>query len=235
MMDHAVNRPQTASESIPGPNYVYWGGRNLYVNLTSRCSSACVFCLREWTWDVFGYDLRLTPGQEPEADDVIMALEYAFLDGAPAEVVFTGMGEPTLRLDVILKVLDFLRTRRLRGRLDTNGHARLLHPDRDVVTDLAAAGLGAASVSLNAPDPETYDLVCRPVFEHAFRAVTRFIRDAVDAGIEVTATVVDLPEIDLEATRGLASELGAAFRVRPHLTPEVAATVRKGDPDAGRT
>ena len=217
-------------EPIRGPNYVYWGGRNLYVNLTSRCSSACVFCLRTWTWEVYGYDLRLAGSQEPTAGEVITALEYAFLDGAPEEVVFTGLGEPTLRLEVILTVLDWLRTRRVRGRLDTNGQGQLSHPDRDVVADLAAAGLKAASVSLNAADPATYDLVCRPVFEHAFRAVIRFIRDAVAARIEVTATVVDVPEVDVEAAAELAEELGAGFRVRLHITPDVVPKVRKKAP-----
>ncbi|GAB4249130.1 MAG: TatD family nuclease-associated radical SAM protein [Thermoleophilia bacterium] len=228
IMKDADMGSQARSESIPGPNYVYWGGRNLYVNLTSRCSSACVFCLREWTWNVYGYDLRLAPAQEPTAEDVITALEYAFLDGMPDEVVFTGLGEPTLRLDEILALLDWLRTRRLRTRLDTNGQAGLLHPGRDVAGELAAAGLGAASVSLNASDPVTYDRVCRPLFAHAFRAVTRFIRAAVQAGIEVTATVVAVPQVDVEAARALAAELGAAFRVRPLITVDAGASVRGG-------
>ena len=150
---------------------------------------------------------------------MIEALERAFLDGAPAEVVFTGLGEPTLRLDVILPVVDWLRTRRLRSRLDTNGHAALLHPDRDVVAELAAAGLSAASVSLNAHEETTYDLLCSPIFTHAFRAVVRFIREAVDAGIDVTATVLDLPEVDLEASAAVAADLGAAFRVRRYIAP----------------
>ena len=50
--------------AIPGPNYAYWGGRNLYLNLTSRCSAACTFCIHNFTWDIFGYDLRLEPGQQ---------------------------------------------------------------------------------------------------------------------------------------------------------------------------
>ncbi len=200
--------------TIPGPNYVYWGGSSLYINLTSRCSAACTFCLREDGWVVYGYDLRLRASEEPEAADVIEALERAFLDGAPDEVVFTGLGEPTLRLDVMLQVIDWLRTRRLPSRLDTNGHAALLHPGRDVVGELAAAGLVAASVSLNAHDEATYDLLSRPIFTHAYRAVVRFIREAVDAGIRVTASIVEDPEIDVAAAAAIAADLGAAFRVR---------------------
>jgi cyclic pyranopterin phosphate synthase len=213
---------------IPGPTYVYWGGDSLYVNLTSRCSAACSFCLREGGWEVYGYDLRLDVSQEPEADDVIEALERAFLDGAPGEVVFTGLGEPTLRLDVMLPVVDWVRTRRLRSRLDTNGHAALLYPGRDAVAELAAAGLSAASVSLNAHEEVAYDLLCSPIFTHSFRAVVRFIREAVDAGIDVTATVLDLPEVDLEASAAIAADLGAAFRVRHYIAPGT----RLGGPNA---
>ena len=198
---------------------VYWGGESLYVNLTSRCSAGCVFCLRSFTWDVFGAPLRLSLSQEPEAVEVIDALEQAFLDQVPREVVFAGLGEPTLRFDVLVAVVDWLRTRRLPARLNTNGHGQLINPGRDVVAELAHAGLGSASVSMNAHDETTYDLVCRPTFTKAFRATTAFIREAVGAGIAVTATVVDIPEVDLAAAERLARGLGAGFRVRTLIPP----------------
>ncbi len=199
---------------VPGPIFTYRGGANLYINLTNRCSAGCVFCLRRFTREVYGYDLSLEVDQEPEAADVIAALELEFLDLAPEEVVFTGLGEPTLRFDVILAVTEWLRTRRLRVRLDTNGHAALLNPDRDVVAELVTAGLAAVSVSMNAHDEVTYDQVCKPIFSKAYRVVLRFIRECVDAGIEVTATVVDVPEVDVEGAAAVADDLGATFRVR---------------------
>ncbi len=207
-------RSGLAPGEFPGPSFTYRGGSNLYINLTNRCSAGCVFCLRNFTQEVYGYDLTLTVDQEPEAADVIAALELEFLDLAPEEVVFTGLGEPTLRLDVILTVTEWLHTRGLRVRLDTNGHAALLNPDRDVVAELAAVRLEAVSVSLNAHDEVTYDQVCLPVFAKAYRTVLRFIRECVDAGIEVTATVVDVPEIDLDGAAAVAADIGADFRVR---------------------
>ncbi|HZK48373.1 MAG TPA: TatD family nuclease-associated radical SAM protein [Thermoleophilia bacterium] len=203
------------------PNFVYWGGPNLYVNLTSRCSASCTFCLASFTDEIYGYDLSLAVGDEPEVPDLVHAFELAFLDGAPEEVVFTGLGEPTLQLDVILGSVEWLGTRRLPTRLDTNGHAALLHPGRDVVRELTDSGLRAASVSLNAHDEFTYDLLCRPTFSKAYRAVLRFIRECVDAGLDVTASVVDLPGVDLGAAASVAADLGAAFRVRrPVLPPD---------------
>ena len=92
--------------------------------------------------DVFGYDLRqLEPGQEPSGAQVIRAVEEA-VRGMPAEVVFTGLGEPTLRFDPILEVSRHSR-KGLRTRLDTNGQGALINPARDVVSELKAAGLAA--------------------------------------------------------------------------------------------
>ena len=207
-------------DAIPGPNYAYWGGPNLYVNLTSRCSAACTFCVHNFTWDIFGYDLRLEPGQEPSGAQVIQAVEEACSQGMPAEVVFTGLGEPTLRLDAMLEVLRHLTKGGLRTRLDTNGQGALINPGRDVVSELKAAGLVAVSVSLNAPDQDTYNMLCRPALAGSYVAVIEFIRRCVEAGMETTATVVDLPEVDKEESAGLVMGMGARFRVRPLLTGE---------------
>ncbi len=215
-----------AVDVVPAPNVFYWGGPNLYVNLTSRCSSACTFCLADFTDDLYGYDLRLSSQQEPEVADLVSALEEALRVGTPEEVVFTGLGEPTLRLGVILGAVRWLAARRIPTRLDTNGHAALLHPGRDVVRELVDAGLRAVSVSLNAHDETTYDLLCRPTASRAYPAVRRFIRDSVDAGLDVTASVVDVPEVDLVAAAAVAADLGATFRARRLLSP--AATLPEG-------
>ncbi len=221
--------PSTAARrSAPdlgaGPTHAYFGGPNLYINLTSRCSSNCSFCLREFTWEVFGRSLWLAPDDEPDAQTVIAAIQESLSEGAPAggpkEVVFTGIGEPTLRLDVMLEVLRWLSGRGIASRLDTNGHGQLLNPRREVAEELAVSGLKAASVSLNAADAATYELLCRPGMRGAFSAVLDFIRGLVEAGVETTATMVDIEGVDQDAVRHLASELGAAFRVRPLISPD---------------
>jgi TatD family-associated radical SAM protein len=196
---------------------VYRGKGNIYLNITNRCSCGCEFCLREFTDDVYGETLTLL--EEPEADEVARAIELEFLDGPAEEVVFCGFGEPTMRLDVVLSVTEWLRLRRLRSRLDTNGHGQLLNPDTDVVAALAAAGLDAATVSLNAADPESYDLICRPTFSKTHRAVVRFAEQCVAEDIETTVTAVDYPGADLEGCAAIAAKIGAAFRVRCLVPP----------------
>ena len=196
---------------------VYRGKDNIYLNITNRCSCDCEFCFRTFANGVFGNDLRLS--SEPDIEDLTHEIELAFLDGAANEVAFVGMGEPTMRLDAVLAVTEWLTLRRLPSRLVTNGHGRLLNPDVDVVAELARVGLGAVTVSLNAADPQTYDLLCRPMFSKAFREVLGFARSCVEHGIATTLTAVDLPESDPDGCRALAEAIGASFRLRAYVPP----------------
>ena len=189
----------------------------IYLNLTNRCSSSCEFCLREWSDSVYGAGLLLDG--EPEAEAVVVAIEMEYLDGPAPEVVFCGFGEPTMRLDVVLAVTEWLRLRRIRTRLDTNGHASLLNPGVDVPAALAATGLNAVTVSLNAADSLTYDRVCKPVFAKTHRAVIRFAEQCLQHGIETTLSTVDYPGGDVPGCAAIAETIGAGFRVRTLVTP----------------
>jgi cyclic pyranopterin phosphate synthase len=198
------------------PVYAYALGDALYLNLTSACTLACVFCpkIRDDDWVVGGYDLRL--GRAPTADEVWEQVESQGLAGR-SEVVFTGLGEPTRRLDVLLEV-----TRRLvrsgvsRVRLDTDGLANL-REGRDVTPELAAAGLAALVVSLNAPDAATYLRLCPNRHgQAAWEAVREFIRAGVRHVPEVHASFVAVPGLVMEDCRMAAEELGAGFRWRPY-------------------
>jgi len=216
----------------------YRGKGNIYLNITNRCSAGCCFCLRDFADDVYGEPLVLD--EEPSADDVVRAIELEFLDGPAAEVVFCGFGEPTLRLDVVLAVTEWLHLRRLRSRLVTNGHGQLLNPDVDVVAALAAAGLDAAAISLNAADPESYDRICHATFAKTHRAVIRFAEACVRHGIDTTLTAVDCPGADLPGCEAIAARIGADFRARALVPPpgpgddEAEGPIVEGVPGAGR-
>ncbi len=202
-------------------------GDAIYLNITNRCSCSCEFCIREFSDGVYGEILVLD--HEPDLDEVVAEIERAFMDGTAGEVVFCGFGEPTLRLDLVLGATEWLRLRRLRSRLDTNGHGQLLNPDTDVPAALAAAGLSAVTVSLNAADPMVYDLLCRPTFSKAHRAVIRFAEQCVGHGIETTLTAVDHPDADPEGCAAIAHAVGAGFRLRALATAPGAGTRERGD------
>jgi len=215
------------TKPVPSGTIAYRAGGSVYLNITNRCSGACVFCIREWSDGVYGEDLRLD--HEPDAEEVTQAVELAFLDGPADEVVVCGFGEPTMRLDVLLAVIEWLRLRRLHSRLDTNGHGQLLHPEVDVPAALAAAGLNAVTVSLNAATPEEYDRVCRPTFARSYRAVLRFAEQCLAQGIETTLTAVDYPGADLPGVADIAAVMGAGFRARGYAAPPARTAAEEGD------
>ena len=82
------------------------GRRNLYINLTNRCNCACTFCLRNMKKMAEQHSLWLK--NEPAAEEVERELAAAPWDKL-AEIVFCGFGEPTLRLETLLKLLKYVK------------------------------------------------------------------------------------------------------------------------------
>jgi len=200
----------------PTPVLAYPLGDALYLNVTSGCTLACVFCpkIRDDDWVVGGFDLRLE--KTPDVEAIWQAALAAGLAGR-AEVVFTGLGEPTRRLEVVLELARRLKAAGVRRvRVDTDGLASL-REGRDVPPELAAAGVDAVSVSLNAADAATYARLCPSRYgEAAYPAVQAFIRSAAGCLSDVAASVVGMPGMDEAACRAVAEGLGARFRWRPY-------------------
>jgi TatD DNase family protein len=164
--------------------------------------------VRYYTDFVKGHNLRLR--EEPTAAELIKEI------GDPKrydEIVFCGYGEPLLRLDVVKAVAAEVKRRGGKVRIDTNGHANLIHK-RNVLPELAGL-VDAVSVSLNAQNTEVYEKLSQPQFgAPAYEAVKEFIREAKKYIPDVTATVVAAPDVDVEACQKIVDELGARFRVR---------------------
>lgn len=195
------------------PKIAYPIRRSLYINLTNRCTNRCSFCAKNRAPQVKGHDLSLD--REPSAEDVLRAVEAEGGPGAWEEIVFCGFGEPLLRLDDVVVLARALRQRGARRvRVNTDGLASRVH-GRDVVPELVGA-VDAVSVSLNAPDAETYERLCRPGVEGAYEAVLTFLRRAAETPLDVTATAVALPGLDLEACGRVADGLGVKFRIREY-------------------
>ncbi|WP_300608145.1 TatD family nuclease-associated radical SAM protein [Methanohalophilus sp.] len=184
---------------------------NLYLNITNKCSADCTFCIRKFQTGVYGYDLRLS--KDPSLEEIIAWLEKYELSEY-GEIVFTGFGEPTLRFETLLEIIKWLKSKGAYVRLDTNGHAQLINPERNVIKDLKEAGLDAVSVSLNAESQEKYDRICKPKYPNAYLAMIGFTRGAIDAGMDTRMTVVKVPEINIKKCREIAFSLGAGFHVR---------------------
>jgi TatD family-associated radical SAM protein len=190
---------------------VYEAHGNLYLNITNRCTADCIFCLKRYSDGVYGYNLRLL--KEPTLPEIIKQLSEHDLSKY-TEVVFTGFGEPLLRLNDMLEITKWLTTRGIQVRLDTSGHARLLYPDRNVAEELAGSGMKVISLSLNAQDAATYNQLCDPKYIRAYEKMLEFAKDISKSGMELRFTVVNLPVVDIEKCRKIANEYCADFKVR---------------------
>ncbi len=205
MSDQSTPATRTEPEQIVG--YTLRDGR--YLNITNRCTLRCAFCPKfNDQWTVQEYPLRLD--HEPTLEEIIAAA------GNPEdyrEIVFCGLGEPTLRLYTLLEVATRLRHRARRIRLNTDGLANLVY-GRDVTPDMEGL-IDALSVSLNAQDAETYNQHCRPKLPGAYEAMLDFVRCAREFVPEITLTAIDgLPGVDIAACEKIAQRLKVGFRRR---------------------
>ena len=191
----------------------------LYVALTERCPAACRFCVKKaWGMQFRGADLSVA--KEPEAGEVIDALNARLDRGGVREVVFCGFGECTYRLDALSAAGLHLRLHRpgIRVRLNTIGLGNLIWK-RDI-TKLLALSLHEVSVSLNTADPDQWVDMHRPapaMREQGFESVLAFTSGCVAAGLSARVTAISQPRVDLDRVQELAASLGASFLPRPPL------------------
>ncbi len=184
---------------------------SLYINVTGSCTNECAFCTRYKSPYVKGHNLSL--GRDPGADEIIGALSAGKLSSF-REVVFCGLGEPFLRLDVIKRTAAYLKKKGCKVRVNTNGQANLIH-GRNVLPELEGL-IDAVSVSLNNSTAEKYYDLCRPRYgPETFLSVLDFIRESKKYIPDVSVTALDMDHEEFEACKRLAREdLGVEFRER---------------------
>lgn len=191
-------------------NITYKIRNSLYINVTNRCTNECTFCTRSVDPYVKGHNLSLT--KDPSVEEIWKSIG----DPAPYdEIVFCGYGEPLLRLDVIKEVAKRLKQKRVKVRLNTNGHGNLIH-GRNILPELKGL-IDSISISLNAENAERYVKLCNPQFKNGtYDEIKRFVIEAKKHIPEVKVTVVDIPsEIDMkECERVAKEELGVSLKKR---------------------
>ena len=189
-------------------------GNSLYLNITNKCPCDCIFCIRKLGAGVNrGESLRLD--REPTLNEIITSLSERNLSKY-SEIVFCGYGEPTERLDVLLECAKYLKENNVRLiRLNTNGLGDLINKKKTV--PLLEDVINTISISLNAPDTETYNKLCVPVFGTiSYDAVIAFAKECASAIPNVTLSVIGetLSEKQMEKCREISNSIGADFRIR---------------------
>lgn len=192
---------------------LYEVGEGLYVNLTNKCPCACTFCIREEGDGAYGSD-SLWLQHEPSYEEIIEAFKKVDIKKYK-EIVFCGYGEPLTRVDMIVRVCDYIHSVcNLKIRVNTNGLGDLIHGKE--IEPLLEGKVDVVSISLNAPNAEDYVKVTKPRFGlPSFDAMLHFASECKKYVPEVIFTVVDcIPEEQIEASRKIAEEIGVSFRIR---------------------
>ncbi|MEE1061417.1 MAG: TIGR04100 family radical SAM protein [Ruminococcus sp.] len=188
----------------------------IYVNLTNRCPCACTFCIRNHKDHVFESD-TLWLDREPTVQEVCDNINKWDLSKYD-EVVFCGFGEPTERLDDLLEIAKYIKSKsNIKIRINTNGLADLIQ--NESTAPKLKGIIDVVSVSLNTTNKEDYLKVVRPKFGiESFDAMLKFTKECTAYVPTVIMTVVDVvtSKEDQEICRKICESLGATFRVRPY-------------------
>ncbi len=193
---------------------------SLYVNLTNRCPCSCDFCIRSHG-DQIKESGSLWLTREPTVEEI--CADFDLWQKKPdfskfKAIVFCGYGEPLERIDEVVEVCRYLKSKcDLPIRVNTNGLADLIHK-RPTAQQLEGL-VDTVSISLNAPTAEEYDSLCHPVFgKAAFGGMLDFARSCKEYVPHVVFTVVDTigPEA-VEKCREIASSLVVDYRVRTYI------------------
>jgi TatD DNase family protein len=148
--------------------------------------------------------------QEPSVTQILQSIGDV---SQYKEIVFCGLGEPTLRLDTLLSIAKQLKEKSCFIRLNTDGLANYLY-QRDITVELADV-IDAVSVSLNAQNESIYAEQCRPPEKNLRNEVIKFIRSTRKNIANVTLTAIDgLPGVDTNACFLQAKELDVTFKKR---------------------
>ena len=182
---------------------------NCYLNITWHCTLRCAFCPKfNGEWEVQGYDLRIH--REPDVDEILAAIGNS---SRYKQIVFCGLGEPTLRLDVLLDVARELKTQGAHIRINTDGLANLVY--KEDITPRMAGLIDSLSISMNAQDEEVYNQHCRPKLEGAFASMLEFSKRAKQYVPDVVLSAIDgLPGVDIEACEKICYENKLKFKRR---------------------
>ncbi len=195
----------------------YEFGGKLYANITNKCPCACVFCIRK-NGDSVGENDSLWLSHDPIMEEIISAFE-SFDKTGLSDLVFCGYGEPMSRADVLIDFAKYVREHTdMTIRINTNGLVGLINPDFDM--EKMRGIIDSVSISLNAPDKESYLEVTKPCFGiDSFDVMLQFATKAKDIVSDVAFTVVDvITDEQIEACQKLADSMGIPLRVRHNVT-----------------
>ena len=191
--------------------YTYEG--SLYMNITNKCPCSCIFCIRS-NGDGLGSAETLWHKKDPTLDEIKTEIDNFDFSGYD-EIVFCGYGEPTQALDNLIASAKYIKEKHnIKIRVNSNGLSDLINGKE--TAKLFEGIVDTISISLNAPDAESYQRVTRSKFGlDAFPAIIKFAEDCKKYIPNVKFTVVDvIGNEEVEKCKKIADEMGIPLRVR---------------------
>jgi len=190
----------------------------LYVNITNKCPCSCVFCIRDHSDVIKNSDPLWFYDDEPSMEDIKKDFENFDMDKY-SEIVFCGYGEPTERMDILIKTAKFLRENTNKKiRLNTNGLTDLICKRKHTAYELKGL-IDTVSISLNAPNAKRFLEITNSCYgEKSFDALLEFAKDAKMVFPKVIFTVVDvISKEEIKDCQKIADSMGIELRVREYI------------------
>ena len=179
--------------------------------------SSCTFCIRSVKDHVRQSD-NLWLDHEPTVEEVLEEAKRFDFD-AYREIVFCGFGEPTERLEDLLKAASAWKQEKpdLVVRINTNGLADLRYGEN---TARKMAGIiDKVSVSMNASSKEQYLALTRSRFGiGSYEAMLQFGVNCRECGIDVRYSIVDVPPPEeIEECKRISEKMGVPLKIRKYV------------------
>lgn len=185
---------------------------SLYLNITNRCMMACPYCIKQkWSGYFRGHSLKLET--EPTVQEVINSI------GDPTkykEVIFCGYGDCLVRLNEVVEISTWLKSKNAKVRINTAGLANRYHK-KNILPQLKGI-VDIISISLNGATPQEHNKLNQPMFaEESFNEIVNFAKLAKEYITSVIITAVELPNLDVSEVEQIAKSIDVSFKARPFL------------------
>lgn len=181
----------------------------LYLNIVDKykCTNKCIFCDKNRIENHVGSKLYLD--KKPSLLEITSSIDNELKQNYPREIIFCGIVEPTIYFETLIETIKYIKNKyNIPVRLNTNGHAQLLYPERDIAKELKEAGLDIVSISFNATNTLDYNRLHNPFRDDAFDYVIRFAKDCNNIGIDTYISFIEFDDFDLDNVLSFARSLG---------------------------
>lgn len=196
---------------------VYSFEDKIYLNITNKCPCRCTFCIRG-NKDALGSAKNLWFETDPSLEQIKSAIDnFEGFKNYDKEVVFCGYGEPLFALNNLIETAKYIKSKfGLKIRVNTNGLGDLIN--KKPTAPLLKGLVDSVSISLNAPDSESYQKLVKPSFgEKSFGAMLEFAQSCKGNIPDIHFSVVDvISKEQIEQCKLLAEQCGIPLRVREY-------------------